>query len=143
TKRRQPAAVKMSWRSTRSDANSPIASAQTKASELSSIDARLLWLTAVIIGKLSFWKGRVGLRPALQLSRRRSAIQQCRDALRSRRSDLRVLFLADLVYERLTRAIAAQRGLHFLVRPFTVAELSAKVRQALDSPVDRPIQAKA
>jgi two-component system cell cycle sensor histidine kinase/response regulator CckA len=49
--------------------------------------------------------------------------------------DLRVLFLSDAGYERLTRTVAQQRGLHFLRRPFTMRVLARKVREALDVPI--------
>lgn len=51
--------------------------------------------------------------------------------------DLRVLFLSDAGYERLTRTLAQQRGLHFLRRPFTMRVLAGKVREALDVPAAR------
>ena len=47
---------------------------------------------------------------------------------------LRVLYLADAHYERLTRRIAANKGLAFLQRPFTMGMLAGKVRQVLDTP---------
>jgi two-component system cell cycle sensor histidine kinase/response regulator CckA len=47
---------------------------------------------------------------------------------------LRVLYLSDLDYERLTRRIAVQKGLAFLPRPFTMSVLAGKVRQVLDAP---------
>ena len=46
--------------------------------------------------------------------------------------ELRVLFLADTSYERLTRSVARQKGLHFLCRPFTMHLLAAKTREVLD-----------
>lgn len=51
------------------------------------------------------------------------------------RPDMRVLFLSDAGYERLTRSVAQQRGLHFLRRPFTMRVLAARVREALDVPI--------
>jgi two-component system, cell cycle sensor histidine kinase and response regulator CckA len=54
------------------------------------------------------------------------------DSLRSRDPGLRVLFLSDASYERMARRVAAQKRLPFLVRPFTQAQLAAKVREALD-----------
>jgi len=50
---------------------------------------------------------------------------------------LRVLFLADAGYQRLTRNVAQQKGLHFLSRPFTMRQLAGKVREVLDIPVAR------
>ncbi len=47
---------------------------------------------------------------------------------------LRVLYLADAQYERLTRGIAAAKGLAFIQRPFTMGVLAQKVRQVLDVP---------
>ncbi len=49
--------------------------------------------------------------------------------------ELRVLFLADAGYQRLTRDVAQRKGLHFLRRPFTMRQLAAKVREVLDIPV--------
>lgn len=57
------------------------------------------------------------------------------------RSDLRVLFLADSDYQRLTRNVAQKRGLHFLCRPFTMRMLAAKVREVLDVPAARALGA--
>ena len=54
--------------------------------------------------------------------------------LESRLPGLRTLFLADSEYERMTRSAPARRGLFFLVRPFTMAILSTRVREALDAP---------
>jgi len=54
--------------------------------------------------------------------------------LTERHPELRVLFLADSQYERLTRRIAADKGLTFLQRPFTMRLLAGKVRQVLDTP---------
>lgn len=51
------------------------------------------------------------------------------------RPDLRVLFLSDAGYERLTRTVAQERGLHFLRRPFTMRVLAEKVREVLDVPI--------
>ena len=47
---------------------------------------------------------------------------------------LRVLFLADWDYVRLASRVAAQQGLTFLPRPFTMGILAATVRQVLDAP---------
>lgn len=55
--------------------------------------------------------------------------------------ELRVLFLADADYQRLTRDVAHQKGLHFLRRPFTMRLLAEKVRDVLDVPVTRAIGA--
>jgi two-component system, cell cycle sensor histidine kinase and response regulator CckA len=60
------------------------------------------------------------------------------DGLRSRNPALRILFLSDAPYERLARSVAAQRRLHFLVRPFLLEQLSAKIREALDAPAEHP-----
>lgn len=46
--------------------------------------------------------------------------------------ELRVLFLSDNSYERLTRSVARQKGLHFLCRPFTMHLLATKIREVLD-----------
>jgi len=46
---------------------------------------------------------------------------------------LRILLLADAHYERLTRRIAAGKGLAFLPRPFTMNGLAGKVREVLDA----------
>lgn len=56
------------------------------------------------------------------------------DSLRTKNPGLRVLFLSDASYERMARRVAARKGLPFLVRPFTPAQLASKVRQALDGP---------
>lgn len=56
-------------------------------------------------------------------------------SLTSRSDRLRVLYLSDATYERMARKVAAQKRLHFLVRPFTIHQLAAKVREALDAPV--------
>jgi two-component system cell cycle sensor histidine kinase/response regulator CckA len=56
------------------------------------------------------------------------------EMLTERHPELRVLFLADSQYERLTRRIAADKGLTFLQRPFTMRLLAGKVRQVLDMP---------
>jgi two-component system, cell cycle sensor histidine kinase and response regulator CckA len=47
---------------------------------------------------------------------------------------LRVLFLADSEYVRLAGRVAAQKGLSFVPRPFTMGILAAKVREVLDAP---------
>jgi len=54
------------------------------------------------------------------------------DSLRERAPALPVLFLSDASYERMTRRVAAQKRLPFLIRPFTPAQLAGKVREALD-----------
>ena len=64
------------------------------------------------------------------------------DSLRARNAALRVLFLSDASYERMARRVAAQKRLPFLVRPFTLAQLAKKVREALEGPGSR-IQAAA
>jgi two-component system cell cycle sensor histidine kinase/response regulator CckA len=56
------------------------------------------------------------------------------ESLRGRKPGLRILFMADLQYARLTRRVAAQKKMMFLARPFTIAQLAAKVREALDTP---------
>ncbi len=45
---------------------------------------------------------------------------------------LKVLFLSDREYEGLAHRVAVQKGLAFLVRPFTMASLADRVRQVLD-----------
>lgn len=54
--------------------------------------------------------------------------------LLARDPGLKVLYLSDLDYARLTRRIAVQKGLIFLSRPFTMRALAGKVRQVLDAP---------
>src|ERR1051325_4532946 len=54
--------------------------------------------------------------------------------LRQHNPALRVLFLADAQSERLARRVASDKKLLFLVRPFTMAQLAPKVREALDAP---------
>jgi len=54
--------------------------------------------------------------------------------LASDRPALRILFLSDASYERLSRRVAGRKGLSFLSRPFTMRILAGKVRQALDAP---------
>jgi two-component system, cell cycle sensor histidine kinase and response regulator CckA len=54
--------------------------------------------------------------------------------LSARDAAMRTLFLADEGYERLARRVAAQKSVLFLVRPFTMRVLAAKVRKALDVP---------
>jgi len=56
------------------------------------------------------------------------------EMLRGRSPGLRTLFLADAEYEKITRRVAALKGVSFLVRPFTMSLLSAKVRAVLDAP---------
>lgn len=53
--------------------------------------------------------------------------------LRQRRPGVRVLLLADTQEERLSRRVAARTGIGFLCRPFTMASLAARVREALDA----------
>jgi two-component system cell cycle sensor histidine kinase/response regulator CckA len=48
---------------------------------------------------------------------------------------LRVLFLSDADYTRLTRSVAQKRGLHFMTRPFTMRMLAGRVREVLDTPM--------
>jgi two-component system, cell cycle sensor histidine kinase and response regulator CckA len=55
--------------------------------------------------------------------------------------ELRVLFLADAGYQRLTRDVAQRKGLHFLRRPFTMRLLAAKVREVLDVPMTKALGA--
>jgi two-component system cell cycle sensor histidine kinase/response regulator CckA len=55
--------------------------------------------------------------------------------LETRSPGLRTLFLADIEYERMTRKVAELRGVFFVVRPFTMAILTGKVRERLDAPV--------
>jgi CheY-like chemotaxis protein len=52
--------------------------------------------------------------------------------LRERQPDVRVLLLAEARYERLTRRMATSSGLGFICRPFTMASLATRVREALD-----------
>lgn len=59
------------------------------------------------------------------------------------RPDLRVLYLSDAGYERLTRGVAQRRGLHFLRRPFTMRVLAGKVREVLDVPIARAVGARS
>jgi two-component system, cell cycle sensor histidine kinase and response regulator CckA len=54
--------------------------------------------------------------------------------LSTRNPALRVLYLSDVDYARLTRRIAVQKGLAFLPRPFTMSVLAGKVREVLDAP---------
>lgn len=61
--------------------------------------------------------------------------------LNQKRPELRVLFLSDAGYERLTRSVAQKRGLHFLRRPFTMRVLAEKVREVLDVPVAKTVGA--
>src|SRR5690242_3256818 len=53
--------------------------------------------------------------------------------LATRDPRLRVLYLSDSDYGRLTRRVAAQKGLTFLQRPFTMRLLANRVRQVLDA----------
>jgi two-component system, cell cycle sensor histidine kinase and response regulator CckA len=59
------------------------------------------------------------------------------EMLCARDPGLRVLYLSDPDYERLTRRAAAEKGLAFLHRPFTMRLLAGKVRQVLDAPNGR------
>jgi DNA-binding response OmpR family regulator len=52
--------------------------------------------------------------------------------LRARDRGLRVLLLAEPSYARSARRTAAQQGLGFLCRPFTIGTLAAAVREELD-----------
>jgi DNA-binding NtrC family response regulator len=61
--------------------------------------------------------------------------------LAARDPRLRVLFLSDADYSRLTRRVASQKGLTFLQRPFTMRLLANKVRQVLDTPQARAVGA--
>ena len=54
--------------------------------------------------------------------------------LEVRSPGLRTLFLVDSEYERKSRRSATMRGASVVTRPFTMAILSTKVRQALDAP---------
>jgi CheY-like chemotaxis protein len=56
------------------------------------------------------------------------------ELLRQHNPALRVLYLADAQYERLTRRVALEKKLLFLVRPFTMSQFAPKVREALDAP---------
>ena len=57
------------------------------------------------------------------------------ERLRERRPGLRVLLVADDSYSRSARKAAAQKGLRFLRRPFTLAMLASAVRDTLDAPL--------
>ena len=57
------------------------------------------------------------------------------DMLRVKDSALRLLFLADVDYVRVASRAAAQKGLSFVPRPFTMAVLARKIREVLDAPV--------
>lgn len=65
------------------------------------------------------------------------------EMLCSHNPGMRTLFLSDPGYERLARRIAAQKGLSFLARPFTMRSLAGKVRQVLDAPNPRYVTAGA
>ena len=54
------------------------------------------------------------------------------DMLAQRDPALKTLFLSDREYERLSHRVAVQKGIAFLVRPFTMAALAARVRDVLD-----------
>jgi DNA-binding response OmpR family regulator len=56
------------------------------------------------------------------------------DMLHRRNPALKLLFLADPDYVRLVSRVAAQKGLSFLPRPFTMGSLAAKIRAVLDAP---------
>jgi hypothetical protein len=43
--------------------------------------------------------------------------------------------MADSDYQRMVRRVAAERGLSFLQKPFTMNTLANKVRQVLDAPI--------
>jgi two-component system cell cycle sensor histidine kinase/response regulator CckA len=57
--------------------------------------------------------------------------------LEARDPALRKLFLADDGYERLARRAAAEKNVHFLVRPFTMRVLATCVRKALGNSATR------
>jgi DNA-binding NtrC family response regulator len=57
--------------------------------------------------------------------------------LEARDPSLRTLFLADEDYERLARRAAAEKNVHFLVRPFTMQVLATRVRKALENSTNR------
>jgi len=52
-----------------------------------------------------------------------------------RTPQLRMLFLADSGYERIARRVAEQKHVLFLIRPFTMRTIAARVRAALDRPL--------
>lgn len=56
------------------------------------------------------------------------------DMLHVKDPGLRVIFLADPDYVRLVSRIAAQKGLKFVPRRFTMGVLATKVREVLDAP---------
>jgi DNA-binding response OmpR family regulator len=59
----------------------------------------------------------------------------------ARAPSLRVLYLSDPDYVRLARRAAAEKGLAFLHRPFTMRLLAGKVRQVLDAPMGKRLTA--
>jgi two-component system cell cycle sensor histidine kinase/response regulator CckA len=63
--------------------------------------------------------------------------QELAEVLGARAGKLRVLFMADADYARLSRRVAAQKHLSFLPRPFTMRVLAEGVRSALDRPFAR------
>jgi two-component system cell cycle sensor histidine kinase/response regulator CckA len=56
------------------------------------------------------------------------------DLLRQKDPMLKVLFLADSDYVRIAGRVASQKGFSFIPRPFTMAVLAGKTREALDAP---------
>jgi DNA-binding NtrC family response regulator len=60
--------------------------------------------------------------------------QELARMLGDRAGDMRVLYLADVDYEKVARRNAKQKHLSFLPRPFTMQVLAGKVREALDRP---------
>jgi two-component system, cell cycle sensor histidine kinase and response regulator CckA len=55
-------------------------------------------------------------------------------ALAARNPRLKVLYLSDRQYARISARLASPRGSAFLPRPFTMGILAAKVREVLDRP---------
>jgi DNA-binding NarL/FixJ family response regulator len=63
------------------------------------------------------------------------------DMLQSKDPTLRVIFLADSDYVRLVSRVAAQKGLTFVPRRFTMSILATKVREILDAPAPPRVMA--
>jgi two-component system, cell cycle sensor histidine kinase and response regulator CckA len=63
--------------------------------------------------------------------------------LEAKNPRLRVVYISDVEYARMTRRIAARKKLAFVRRPFTMRLLADKVRQVLDQPQARVLRAGA